>query len=154
MKQINTYISEKLVINKDSMTKVPKYNYYPKDRRELIRIVNKLLKERGNDADLNDIDTSNITDMSLIFYNSKFNGDISKWDVSNVEDMLNMFYYSEFNGDISSWDVSNVKYMGGMFFGSDFNGDINNWDVSNVKYMKDIFKKSPLLDNPPKWYKE
>lgn len=35
-------------------------------------------------ADLNFIDTSLIKDMSRLFKNSEFNGDISKWDVSNV----------------------------------------------------------------------
>lgn len=32
---------------------------------------------------------------------TKFNGDISKWNVSNVKDMSSMFYQSEFNGDLS-----------------------------------------------------
>ena len=127
MKQINKYISERLHINKD--IKSHHYNYHPKTRDELKELVDKLIKERGNDADLNDIDTSEITDMSALFYLSKFNGDISNWDVSNVENMSHMFEYSKFTGDISEWDVSKVKYMWHMFF------------------------RSPLEKNPPKWYK-
>ena len=155
MKQINKYICERLHINKDTGNR--HYNYHPKTRVELKELVNKLIKERGNEADLNDIDTSEITDMSYIFYKSKFNGDISNWDVSNVEDIGYMFYDSKFtgeNGDISNWDVSNVEDMNDMFYGSCFNGDITSWDVSNVEYMNYMFYNSPLQKNPPKWYKE
>ena len=59
----------------------------PKTKDELKKIIEKTIKEQGNKGDLNFIDTSKITDMSELFYNSKFNGDISKWDVSNVENM-------------------------------------------------------------------
>ena len=45
-----------------------------------------------------------------MFSGSKFNGDISEWDTSNVTDMSFMFYYSLFNGDISKWDFSNLKH--------------------------------------------
>ena len=189
MKQINKYIwghlknpnfsiVERLHINKD--TGNHHYNYHPKTCKELKGLVNKLINERGNDADLNDIDTSKITDMSEVFYYSRFNGDISKWDVSNVKDMTYMFYMSNFNGDISEWDVSNVEDMNSMFMESKFNGDISNWDVSNVKDMMCMFYFSeftakngdiskwdvskvedmhymftgtPLAKNTPKWYK-
>ena len=61
-----------------------------------------------NDEDLRFICTTKITDMSKLFSESQFNGDISNWDVSNVTNMIGMFYKSQFNGDISKWDVSNV----------------------------------------------
>ena len=60
MKQLPTYIIEKLKINKSTNL----YHYHPKDKDELRSLIQELLKERGNDADLNDIDVSNITDMS------------------------------------------------------------------------------------------
>ena len=129
MQQINKYIQERLHINKDISNY---YNYHPTTRDELQELVDKLVKERGNEADLNDIDTSKITDMNYIFYNSKFNGDISEWDVSNVKNMSYIFYDSKFTGK---------------------NGDISNWDAKKVKTMKDIFNLSPLEKNPPKWYK-
>ena len=63
MKTLKDYIlMEKLKLNTKS--KVFEYNYHPKDRKELRSIVSKLLYERGKDADLNDIDTFEITDMS------------------------------------------------------------------------------------------
>ena len=92
MKQINKYIVERLRINKDTGNHHNHhYNYHPKTRDELKELVDKLIKERGNEANLNDIDTSEITDMSYIFSYSSFNGDISEWDVSKVEDMGGMF---------------------------------------------------------------
>ena len=154
MKQINKFIQERLRINKD--TGNHHYNYHPKTRDELLELINKLINERGNDADLNDIDTSEITDMSYMFTYSKFNGDISNWDVNNVKNMQEMFYNSKFsgkNGDISKWDVSNVNNMKYMFCYSEFNVDISNWDVSNVKDMSFMFTNTPLEKNPPKWYK-
>ena len=155
MKQLSEHITEALKIN--SKSKVNTYSYKPKDREELIQLIYKLIQERGDEADLNDIDTSEITDMESVFDDNdvvrSFNGNISKWDVSNVENMSDMFNGSKFNGDISKWDVSNVKNMSWMFTESKFNGDISKWDVSNVKYMVDMFKKSPLEKNLPKWYK-
>ena len=156
MKNLKDIIIERLHINKDTGNHDSHYNYHPKTRDELKELIYKLIKERGNEADLNDIDTSEITDMSVLFYESPFNGNISKWDVSNVKDMSFMFKCSKFtgeNGDISKWDVSNVEYMSFMFKKSNFNGDISNWNVSNVKYMGDMFLQSPLQSNPPKWYK-
>ena len=143
MKQISYYILERLHINKDTGNR--HYNYHPKTSDELKELVDKLVKERGNEADLNDIDTSKITDMNYIFYNSKFNGDISEWDVSNVKNMSYIFYDSKFtgkNGDISNWDVSNVKDMESMFYRSKFNGDISKWDVSKVEDMSFMFGNS------------
>jgi len=157
MKNLKDIISEKLIINKN--IKIQKYNYHPNTFGELMDLIEKLIKERGNEANLNDIDVSKIDYMKKLFAyaRSNFNGDISEWDVSNVTDMSFMFQNSKFNGDISKWDVSNVKTMKWMFNGSEFtskNGDISDWDVSNVTNMEDMFDNSPLEKNPPKWYKE
>ena len=152
MKQINKYICERLHINKD----IDNHNYHPKTRDELKELVDKLIKERGNEADLNDIDTSKITNMFALFYKSDFNGDISEWNVSNVKSMSWMFKESKFtgkNGDISNWDVSKVETIERMFEYSKFNGDISEWDVSKVKKMYLMFNGTTLQKNPPKWYK-
>lgn len=155
MKNLKDIINEKLIINKN--TKVNNYHYHPKTGEELIQTVYKLIRERGKDADLNDIDTSEITEMRQVFgdndVNKSFNGDISQWDVSNVKDMTEMFYHSNFNGDISQWDVSNVKDMFQMFVDSEFNGDISKWNVNDDTNMKYMFDNCPLEKNPPKWYK-
>ena len=135
MKSINFYINEALKLGKS------RYSCHPKTKEELQKIINKRIKEEGNECNLNDIDVSYITDMSYLFEGINFNGDISDWDVSNVTNMYGMFYgcYS-FNQDISKWDVSNVTSMECMFKTcEEFNQDISKWDVSKVNNMHSMF---------------
>ena len=88
MNSLSTYIAEKLHINKD----INIYNYHPKDKYELITLLKELLEERGKDADLNDIDVSNITDMYRLFVDlDPHNIDISKWNVNKYINMYHMF---------------------------------------------------------------
>ncbi len=47
--------------------------YKVKDNHELINII----RNSPDDADLNYLDVSNITDMNRLFWRSEFNGDIS-----------------------------------------------------------------------------
>ena len=57
----------------------------PKDDWELCKLVREMIESEGPYCDLNFIDLSNVTSMSELFKNSKFNGDISQWDVSRVK---------------------------------------------------------------------
>ena len=143
MKSISFYINEALKLGKS------RYSCHPKTKEELKEIIEKRIKDEGNEVDLNDIDVSNITDMSSLFEYSDFNGNISKWDVSTVTSMEYMFFVCKsFNQDISSWDVSNVTNMEGMFCECEsFNKDISTWDVSNVKSMDGIFYSCPIEEN-------
>ena len=156
MKRIDIFLQEKLQINNNS--KVKRYNYHPKNKEELITLIDKLIDERGENADLNDIDVSNITDMSKLFYNIENTIreiDISKWDVSNVTNMKEMFFSCpRFNCNISSWDVSKVEDMKQMFYGcNNFNCNLDNWKVSkdtNILYMFTACLKNKKI---PDWYK-
>ena len=85
------------------------------DKEHLKLLIHQEMEKNGPNCDLNHIDVSNITNMSYMFYKSRFNGDISKWNVSNVTSMTNMFYNSPFNGDISEWNIINVNSVYGMF---------------------------------------
>ena len=169
---LKSYIKEQLVEESESDV------LRPTRKSELKAIIRHRIEEYGPKCDLNDIDVSRVTDMSDLFfsskfngdisqwnvssvrnmngmfYNSQFNGDISKWDVHNVESMFNMFNESRFNGDISKWDVSSVETMSGMFANSEFNGDISKWNVRRVKDMSMMFDKSPLEGKEPSWYKK
>ncbi len=101
----------------------------PANKEELKKIIENRIQTEGPECDLNDIDVSDITDMSDLFKGSEFNGGISEWNVSNVTNMSHMFegvYVKEkckyidnpFAGDISRWDVSNVTNMNHMFSGN------------------------------------
>ena len=124
MKSLAHYIQEKLIIKKNKSTN---YKYFPQTKEELKEIIENRIKDEGNRVDLNDIDVSNITDMSRLFRDTNFNGNVSNWDVSNVTDMSYMFSYcNSFNQDISTWNVSNVTNMRFMFFECEsFNKDIS-----------------------------
>jgi surface protein len=127
--------------------------FYLANNDNIKKVVKFSIQALGNKANLNWIDVSCITNMSSLFANSQFNGDISNWNVSNVTSMECMFANSQFNGDISKWDVSNVTDMSDMFYKDfDFNGDISEWNISNVKDMRCLFAKTYSFDQDiSKW---
>ena len=88
MKSLTQFIQEKLVIKKSTSFN---HKYFPQTKKELREIIEKCIKDEGEEVDLNDINVSEITDMSNLFSGLDFNGDISNWDVSKVKDMRFMF---------------------------------------------------------------
>ena len=124
-----------------------KETYKVKDKDELKEI----LKTCETDADLNDLDVSEIWNFGNLFENNSFNGKIDEWDTSNVEDMHGMFKGSSFNGDISKWDTSNVTDMEDLFSNSKFDGDISEWDTSNVINMSYLFSNSEFNGDISEW---
>jgi len=86
--------------------------------------------------------TSAITSAVDVFINAtSFNQDLSNWDTSNILDMTGMFYgASAFNNSgsssISNWVVTAATKMDNMFRSATaFNQDISNWDPINVTSM-------------------
>ena len=118
----------------------------PKTKDELKQMIANEIEEKGLNCDLNNIKTHKITDMSFLFADSKFVGNISKWDVSNVETMCGMFWESKFDGDISKWDVSNVENMSTMFWNSNFDSDISNWKINDNCDTSNMFYKCQIKD--------
>ncbi len=68
--------------------------FYVADKPALVAEIKKRLAEAdGATANLNYIDTSDITDMSELFRDdTTFNGDVSKWNTSSVTDISRIFY--------------------------------------------------------------
>ena len=118
---------------------------------ELRQLIGQELRRQGPDADLNFIDISLITDMMGLFENTGYeirNIKIDEWDTSNVTDMSHMFYNcTRFNCDISKWDVSNVTDTTEMFYGcKQFNCDLSSWNLSSLKYSDGMFLYAHKLE--------
>ena len=112
----------------------------PKTKEQLKQLINYAFKH--DIYDLNFIDTSEITDMSMLFRYSDYNFDVSDWDVSNVTNMSGMFNSCfVFTGKgLENWNVSNAIDMSYMFCDcEDFNCDLSKWNVSNVIDMSNLF---------------
>lgn len=128
----------------------------PGTKEELVDIIAERLRINPLKPYLNNIDTSNIKDMSNLF--SAFEGepkgelvklginsatieilDISKWNTSNVKDMSGMFMeltnLKQIN--LSGFDTSKVENMSGMFAGC---SSLTEIDISNFtgESLKDI----------------
>ncbi len=94
---------------------------------------------------LNYLDTSEVTDMSSMFYwcNSLKEIDVSNFNTSKVTDMSFMFYHCEqiTDLDLSGFDTSNVTSMSNMFAGC-FQIpyiDVSNFNTAKVKYFVMMF---------------
>ena len=89
-----------------------------------------------NSPNLSKWDVSNVTNMSLCFYECEFfDQDLSGWHVENVTHMERMFLYaSSFSHSLVTWGdrVQKVTNMGGMFYGSAFNEPMGHWKLENV----------------------
>ena len=114
MKTLTTHINEALKIGKN-LSKFSAYSCRPKNKEELRDIIKSRIDKEFYWCDLNDIDTSLITDMSSLFAYSSFTGNISKWDISNVTNMTYMFIGSSFDGDISNWKIPDNCHTAYMF---------------------------------------
>jgi surface protein len=85
-----------------------------------------------------------VTDMGFMFYSTgKFTQNLNDWDVSNVKNMSAMFRESVFNGDISNWNVSSITTFNSMFFSaSSFDRDLSSWNTSNATSMNLMFNNA------------
>ena len=146
MKNLNQFITEYIIKKKLDKPIDSEYKYYPETKEELLNNIKECLDSKN--YDLNCIDTSKITDMSSLFYDTKLKDaiekiDISKWNVSKVTNMKYMFFECiNFTGKgLEKWDVSKVEDMFNMFYACEkFTGkSIENWDVSNVTNMYYMF---------------
>ena len=96
---------------------------------------------------VNNLDTSKVTNMSYMF--SGMEGRIEldeRFNTSNVVDMSWMFYDSKLNdySFVNSFDVSNVTNMYGMFYGAGEGVELklNDFNASNVTNMHSMFSDS------------
>ena len=131
---------EKVYLNEDS-SRMFYYNsiIFPADKMKDIL-----------DIDLSNFDTSNVTDMSTMFYgmSNLTSLNLSNFDTSRVTDMSSMFtfMYNLTTLNLSNFDTSKVTDMHDMFQGLKLTSlDLSNFDTSNVTYMNTMFANMPNL---------
>jgi surface protein len=97
-------------------------------------------------VNLNNLDTTNVVDMSYMFYNCQYiqNLNLDSFDTSNVTNMQYMFYncLRLTNLDLSSFDTSNVTNMSYMFYSCQRVVTIyasSLWTISNVTSSTSMF---------------
>jgi hypothetical protein len=103
------------------------------------------------------MDTLNVTNISFMFLqNTMFNNggspSIGNWNTSKVTNMSGVFFQTSFNEDIgtkvvtvngtyTAWDTLNVTNISFMFyedivFNNGGSPSINNWNTSKVTYYR------------------
>jgi surface protein len=127
--------------------------FIPTDANIKVAVNSYLNGNPNNLPPIGEWDTSQITDMSLLFKEHKeFNEDINNWNVSNVTNMKMMFLSAEsFNQPLNKWNVSNVTDMKLMFSFTSFNQPLNNWNVSNVTDMTMMFSFAQFNQDISMW---
>ena len=102
------------------------------------------------------LDVSDCTDFSYVFYNCnslKTLKELENWNVSNGTDMNSMFsgctLLQDLNG-LQNWNVSDCTDFSYMFYNCESLQDVNElrkWNVSNGKYFSYMFYNCESLQN-------
>ena len=85
------------------------------------------------------LDTSNVTDMNSMFSSCSNLTTIPSFDTSNVTDMYSMFSYCSKLTSVPLLDTSNVTNMSYMFYRCSNLTTIPSFDTSNVTDMNSMF---------------
>lgn len=113
----------------------------------------------GKFIGLDKLDTSNVTDMSEMFFrvNTGYNYilDLNSWDTSKVETFEKMFSSASLDSFTplilysDSWDTSNATNMFQMFYNqlAMTQLDLSNWDTSKVTNMSGMFQRCLSLQS-------
>ena len=101
---------------------------------------------------LANLDTSNITDMSYMFWQNQISdlSPLANWNTGNVTDMTVMFYENQISdlSPLANWNTSNVTNMSFMF-GRNQISDLSplaNWNTGNVTDMSLMFDNNRISD--------
>ena len=74
--------------------------------------------------------------------------DVSDWNTSNVSDMSFMFYNAKnANPDVSNWNTEKLTDIESMFENSGvIEIDMSKWDMSKITKNKNVFKNTKQLE--------
>ena len=90
-------------------------------------------------------DTSNVTDMSSMFYKCSNLTTVPEFDTSNVANMYNMFNNCKSLTSVPTFDTSNVTNMRSMFQSCSNLTTVPEFDTSNVDNMSGMFSTCTSL---------
>lgn len=143
MKNIDTYITEKLNVKKINLqNNINKYTYKAKSKEDLVKYLFKTI-DNVNDKDFIDLSYIDVSNLDSLYY--VFNQlslvlprkiDITGWNTKNITSLCGLFsdckYLEEIKG-LNTWDISNVTNMSFMF--SECNNlkyvdDLSNWNIT------------------------
>ena len=98
----------------------------------------------------NNIVTTLMTDMLILFRSASFNQPIASWDTSAVTNMAQMFSDSTaFNQPIGAWNTAAVTNMSNMFVNTtNFNQAIGSWNTGAVTDMSYMFYGATAFNQP------
>lgn len=101
---------------------------------------NSVFNNGGSDS-IKNWNTSEVTDMTVMFAATPFNQPIGNWNTAKVTNMSGMFYGNRiFNQPLNNWNVARVKNFSSMFYNAfEFNQPLNNWQTSNAENMANMF---------------
>ena len=108
-----------------------------------------------NKFDGSNLDVSNITDMSYMFFGNSISDltSLKYWDTSKVTDMSYVFSYNPISDlrPLKYWDTSKVTDMSWMFSYNSISDlrPLANWDTSKVTSMNSMFASSSISDLRP-----
>jgi surface protein len=161
MKTLNKYIFEKLKITKDNIKSYSEPIYFPKNRNQIMDIVDEKIKDNSKCIDVSDISLSDLAKSTIGIIFCQLNVEeiigLESWDVKGIKKMHQMFQNSENikKIDLSTWDVSECERFDGMFDGcknlTDI-GDISNWKINPNADMSNMFNgcSKELIKKLPK----
>ena len=161
MKTLNDYIFEKLKITKDNIRSYQDPIYFPKNRNELMDIIEKKIQDNRKCIDVSDISLSDLgkKTLGISFYSLDIEEIIGleSWDVKDIKTMHQLFQKCKNlkKIDLSTWNVSQCERFDGMFDGcenlTDI-GDISDWKISPNADMTGMFNYCPkeLIEKLPK----
>ena len=146
MKNLNQYIQEKFLIDKDFSFPSPKSKGEFK-----LEILKKIIDK---DYDYTNIDVSKLDDLSYLFEDQDITEiDVSDWDVRKVKSVKCMFqncrYLKSIKG-LETWDISNIEDFSFMFAGCTNlkdAGDLSNWEVTKNMNMLCMFSGCKKLND-------
>ena len=102
--------------------------------------------KKASNIDISILDTSNTTDMSMMFYLCGFSSiDLSNFDTSNVSRMGSMFSWCKNlqSIDLSGFDTTNTVYFVAMFNACT---ELETIDLSNFSMVQGVNMKSMFID--------